>query len=285
LGMLAADRHDARTAACLAEVACLTNPTQAARLADPGYRDALAGALAAGIREAGLAPAATLGEVTPDYSQAHSFVDAVRMFADWLVRGLRFTIGVGDTRFFPHSAICRIAKVDASGQTRGFGTGFYVGPSKVVTAGHVVSGASGFEIYPGFNGTTQPFGGGSTTHSVRHPSLDIGVITGAPAAPNGAYFAMEELVMSPGTGIIVCGYAADEQDPTRQHLDADTIRVVQNGTFTYGLQTRHGTSGSPVFYADQQSVRVVGVHTDAFDAHTNLGHRLTNDVIAWINSV
>jgi N-acetylmuramoyl-L-alanine amidase len=50
LGVLLPGQHDARTAACLAEVAFLTNPAQACRLTDEGYKQRIAEAIAAAVR-------------------------------------------------------------------------------------------------------------------------------------------------------------------------------------------------------------------------------------------
>jgi len=50
LGVLVPSRHDAGTAACLAEVAFLTNPREASRLEDPEYLGHIADALAEAVR-------------------------------------------------------------------------------------------------------------------------------------------------------------------------------------------------------------------------------------------
>jgi V8-like Glu-specific endopeptidase len=244
------------------------------------------------------------GEIAPDYSQVHSTLDALRMFWDWLRRQLSFRIGVSDTSFFPHSAIAKLRLLDGQGRLLGEGSGFYVGRNKLVTAGHCLvnddgSRVRGVEVIPGLHGKKEPFGGGSVGIGGLHPhakynpapahydpSFDIGVIIGAPDAPHGAFFEMEELRMSPQTGIITCGYAAVGVDPLVQHMDVDTIRDVPNGTFTYAAQVREGSSGGPVFYAlDEQTIRVVGLNVTAFDAHQNQGLRLTDPMIAWINSI
>ena len=50
-GVLLPDRHHGKTAACLAEIAFLTNPSQAKQLADEAYKQKIAEALAAAIIE------------------------------------------------------------------------------------------------------------------------------------------------------------------------------------------------------------------------------------------
>jgi N-acetylmuramoyl-L-alanine amidase len=59
LGVLLPARHDPETGACLVEVAFLTNPAEAERLAGEAYRDELAAAIADGV--AALLPAANGG--------------------------------------------------------------------------------------------------------------------------------------------------------------------------------------------------------------------------------
>lgn len=111
------------------------------------------------------------------------------------------------------------------------------------------------------------------------------MIAGAPDAPNGQFFQMEELRMSPNTGIITCGYAAVGVDPTLQHLDVDTIRELQNGTFTYAAQVRQGSSGGPIFYSlNETTIHAVGLNVTTYDAYQNRGLRLTDALIQWIES-
>jgi N-acetylmuramoyl-L-alanine amidase/cell wall-associated NlpC family hydrolase len=56
-GVIQADRHDPRTAACLVEAAFLTNPAEARRLEEPAYRQQIAEAIAQGVRDAVAVPA------------------------------------------------------------------------------------------------------------------------------------------------------------------------------------------------------------------------------------
>jgi len=79
-GVLLPDRHDPGTAACLAEIAFLTNPAQAKHLTDDRYKQQIAEALAAAIIEQLKADAAAT-------SRAHDWSDALGgtpATADWL---------------------------------------------------------------------------------------------------------------------------------------------------------------------------------------------------------
>ncbi|MDX1416228.1 MAG: hypothetical protein R3293_18670 [Candidatus Promineifilaceae bacterium] len=243
------------------------------------------------------------GHLPPNYEGVSSWSDAVIRLRDWLVRGLRFSGGVPDTSFFPYSAICKIYATDNQGNILGEGSGFYVGPRKIVTAAHVLWGSSfnpsGIQVIPGLNGTFEPIGGLSlpssswVIHSGYNPAhydanSDIAVITGAQQPPNGDYFRMEELMMSPQTGIIAGGYAADgaDVDPRQQNIDVDNIRQLLNGTFTYGAQVRRGSSGGPVYYVfDDMTASVVGLNVTTYSDTENRGLRLTEPMINWINSI
>lgn len=241
------------------------------------------------------------GAIVPDYSQAASTAQAIGMFFEWLQAELKFRIGVPSTAFFPHSAICKLRLLGANGDLIGEGSGFYIGHHRLLTAGHCLVNDDGsrvhaVEVIPGMHGNSEPFGGATVALSALKPhprynpaaydpSFDIGVITAAPDAPHGEFFEMEELRMSPNTGIITCGYAAVGVDPRVQHMDVDTIRELHNGTFTYAAQVRQGSSGGPVFYAlDSSHIRVVGLNVTTYDAQQNRGLRLTDELITWINS-
>jgi N-acetylmuramoyl-L-alanine amidase/uncharacterized protein YycO len=86
-GVIRPDRHDARTAACLVEAAFLTNPAEARKLEDPGYRQRIAEAIAEGVRDSVLAPVrahamAGSAVATRPAAQAQGVV------TDWFIRSI-----------------------------------------------------------------------------------------------------------------------------------------------------------------------------------------------------
>jgi hypothetical protein len=235
------------------------------------------------------------------------------MQLDFQNRYNQWMAGVQDTSFFPHSAICKIRR-DDDGRS---GTGFYIGPNHVLTAAHVVEGTNSLTIIPGKNGGADlsgPFGNYRVWSSnwTIHPSrtlanhdFDLAVITVPDPPPAGYYFGiLEELRQSLPSSIIVCGYSSTSTqhpdvtaaiDRNRQHLDGDQIRLVENETFQYNLQTLGGASGGPVYYAwardDEErqvcvvELHLVGVHVSSFSSTLNSGCRLTDAKIRWIRSV
>src|SRR5438046_193579 len=160
LGVLLPARLASDTSACLAEVAYMTNPDQANRLAGGAYRQQLADALATAITTRlkqptplaiahGLGPlgvprvfsstyARTAAVVEPevDYA-ATSLEEANRIWQDWLSRYGEWRKGVPDSALtnFPHAAICQLRLYDAGGNLA-YGTGFYIGSEVLLTCGH-----------------------------------------------------------------------------------------------------------------------------------------------------
>lgn len=216
----------------------------------------------------------------------------------------RFRAGVPMTTIFPFSAVCQLRmQMSGTGSSWFHGTGFYIGPNRILTAGHNIFGEDGFAtrmiVTPGRNGSERPFGSFEVQPAamVAHPSwrrrpksaaFDLAVLKVRTGPPNGEFFELEELRFTPKSGIAVCGYAADRAagvDPDQQNLDYDTIRDLDAESFTYSLNTTGGTSGSPVFYVTHGAIRAVGVHSRTHDRHTNRGCRLTDAKVAWIRAV
>jgi len=187
LGVLLPQRHASGTAACLAEISFLTNPAQAARLADAAYKQQIAQALASAVLDRVLVPAmagapagAVSGPATqswfdsprvfsatyarsaaivrPDIDyRATSLLEAFRIWADWLERYVEWTLGVPDANLahFPHAAICQLRLFDGSGSLA-YGTGFYIGPETLLTCGHNFMDSDGWrtarvEVQPAFS--------------------------------------------------------------------------------------------------------------------------------------
>jgi V8-like Glu-specific endopeptidase/N-acetyl-anhydromuramyl-L-alanine amidase AmpD len=239
------------------------------------------------------------GLAVVDMAYAPSDPDAAAAaLADFSRRQQSWRAGVPDTSFFPHSAICHFELPDGSP----WGTGFYVGRDLIATAAHVLAGQTQLRARAGRNGSANlgEFSVSSSSWAI-HPSyadasrdFDIGVIRTSTPPPNGQFFALEELDMSPAAPIVVCGYAAEGVDPTVQHLDADRVRELSETgeVMRYNLQTTGGTSGSPVFYMhgyeDEQrqmsigDLRVVAVHVASASSTLNQACRLTRSKIAWL---
>lgn len=218
--------------------------------------------------------------------------------------------GVPNTTIFPHSAICLLEMKDGSGGLAR-GTGFYIGPNRILTCGHNLYGQASVDIIPGKNGQgggTEPFGRCTVTsgswripasYGGSNPAFDLAVIDNVPiAAPGNRWFdVLEELNQSRPEGVVVCGYSSRSTkvpeltaaiDGFKQHLHAGYIAALGPGdsTFDYPILSLKRASGSPVYYISDkdgtQKAYIVGVHTGSATEDLNRGCRLTNAKIDWI---
>ncbi|MDP5217007.1 trypsin-like peptidase domain-containing protein [Ruegeria sp. 2205SS24-7] len=262
-----------------------------------------------------------------DYARARPFAavnpiidatnpwDAIRQIASFAARHQNFRVGVQNTSYFPFTAICKLVMTRPSG-TYG-GTGFYIAPDLILTAGHNLFGnapgtstleeATSVSIRPGqqsnsniphrFSVRTQDW----TIHPTWRSSgasdrtHDMAVIRVTQGPPNGEHFHLINYSPSPEAPIAVCGYGGQDVASDRQHLDIDRVRRLTGGgeIVEYNLQTRKGNSGSPVFAHFNndssggdlpEAIPVMGVHVArglSGDSHHNRGVLLTPDKIDW----
>jgi V8-like Glu-specific endopeptidase/uncharacterized protein YycO len=242
------------------------------------------------------------------FYRSNNTTQALRDQSGFLAGSVAWFVGVEDTTAFPHSAICQVRTADTDEE---IGSAFYIGPNLLLTAAHVVSGSSSLTFVPGKNGaSSEPFGRFTVASSQwrSHESytganhnFDFAIIKTPNAAPHGQYFSLEELRQSTVEGVVVCGYSMESRgrdlihrlinrtiDTNKQHLHGGHIRVLQDETFEYDIQTLMGASGSPVYQVlgsgDQLYVSCVGIHVGGASDDTNLGCRITDAKIAWITS-
>jgi N-acetylmuramoyl-L-alanine amidase/V8-like Glu-specific endopeptidase len=320
LGQLASDRHDPNTAACLVEVASLAPAERAALLADPAYRDRIADALAAAIRESlvprpmatpqwvGARYARSAAVVTPDIDySATSLADAAAIWVSWLGSYAQWAIGVPDAvlRNFPHAAICQLKLYNAAGELA-YGTGFYIGDEVLLTCGHNFLDSDGWtttrvEVQPAYSprasilpSQTFTLDGSTIVHPRWRASFDAThdlAVLRVPGLPATAgVFRLANVSLAPDAGVVVCGYGKTDGTPFEeqgQRMDGAHASEADFDMVYYPIQTIGGHSGSPVFHESM----VIGVHTgprirsNAIDAHQNRGVLLNPDKEDWIVSM
>lgn len=216
-------------------------------------------------------------------------------------------VGVPNTRIFPHSAICQLNMVDAAGNGYG-GTGFYIGPNRILTCAHNLHGMTSVTIIPGKNSSDEPFGrctlnASSWRVSNRYPTdgsdYDLAVIDSVPiAAPGGRWFGFLNQTPSDRLPIVVCGYSAQSDavpeltqaiDGDMQHLHGGYVAQQSNlEVMEYPILTLHGASGSPVYHIRGSGAElralVCGVHVSGEPAAHGLNRAcfITPDKINWI---
>lgn len=218
-------------------------------------------------------------------------------------------VGVPNTRIFPHSAICKLRMSAADGKMYA-GTGFYIGPNRILTCAHNLHNKVQVEIIPARNGAgDQPYGKCTVPSSSWRvaPSYtgsgnwanDLAVIDDVPiAAPNGQWFGFLNATPSDQLPVVVCGYAKGSpavpeltkiMDGDKQHLHGGYVHGQSDlEVIEYPLLTLKGASGSPVYTLSRASGQlealVCAVHVTGEPAAQGLnrGCFLTPTKLDWI---
>ena len=219
-------------------------------------------------------------------------------------------VGVDNTTTFPHSAICLLEMKDAAGNVTSRGTGFYIGPNRILTCAHNLHGEDNVDIVPGNNGRGhEPFGRCNATSSswrvapryIESPTYDndLAVIENvAIAAPNGRYFGFLNATPSDQMPLVVCGYSSRSEavpeltaamDGFKQHLHGGYARqMVTHETIDYPILTLKRASGSPVYTLRDSGngleALICAVHVSGVRANqgVNTGCFITPAKLDWI---
>lgn len=204
------------------------------------------------------------------------------------------------TNIVPWKRICHLRIRAANGQYF-LGTGFFIGPRTIATAGHCVylrdngGWASQIQVTPGRNGSSQPFGSVSATsfRSVRGWVIgrkricDYGVIM-LPSdfrQPGiGAFgFAAHTDAMIRGSRLNLAGYPGDKAAGTMWY-HGRAAKSISSNVITYDVDTGGGQSGSPVWQLRAGTRTVVGIHTNGSpggNSATRITQPVFNNLMAW----
>jgi V8-like Glu-specific endopeptidase len=189
-------------------------------------------------------------------------------------------VGVESTDAFPHSAICHISMVDPAGDTY-TGTGFYIGPNRILTCAHNLHNMVSATVTPARNGAgSAPYGQFHLSPSQWRVAPrytgdgdwdnDLAVIDNTEiAAPQGAFFRFLQATPGGTLPLAVCGYSAGSRlvrdlnpliDRNKQHLHGGHAQGQATfDTIDYDILAIAGASGSPVY-----TVRDEGSGLEAF---------------------
>lgn len=185
---------------------------------------------------------------------------------------------------------------------RARGTGWFISPGTVMTAGHCVYSqrnggwATNVEVIPGMNGRQRPFG---TAQSDRFRSVkgwindrkathDYGAIILPESQHLGArtgWFGFSRLSDRALKNLLAnnSGYPGDKSFGT-QWYNAGRITKVEKRQLHYMLDTAGGQSGSPTWrYSSRTGKRLaIGIH--AYGGASNKSTRITKSVFANMKS-
>ena len=220
------------------------------------------------------------------------------------VHGVDNRVRITNTADYPWRAHASLL-ITAADNSQWIGTGWFIGPHTLITAGHVVhiknSGVAGrdgwvkrIQVMPGRNGSSMPFGSVTSTRfrsvsgwtSSGDENFDYGAILLPTELGNttgwfgfGVY-SDADLTASVGN---ISGYPGDQPAGT-QWYDARRIASVNSRKVYYDIDTFGGQSGSAVYRIVNGARYGVAIHAYG-GAVTNSGTRIItavyNNLVAW----
>lgn len=216
-----------------------------------------------------------------------------------IVHGADDRVRVGVTTAYPFRTICQLEITAPNGKSY-IGSGAFIGPRVVLTAGHCVfmhadgGWARQIRVIPGRNGTMAPYGSavGTSFRSVlgwtrdRDGDHDYAVIVlptrlGATVGWMGlANLSFASLL---GLNVNNSGYPGDKPYGT-QWWNANNVLAVTGRRLYYRIDTMGGQSGSPVWRFKDGQRHIVGIHTTGgspFNAATRICDPVFANLVAW----
>ena len=252
------------------------------------------------------AQALSFDDVVPDLTGLRPIGEASYgpMLGPETVHGPDNRIQITNTAAYPWSAHASLL-ITARDGSRWIGTGWFIGPHTLATAGHVVhiknSGVAGrdgwvqsIQVMPGRNGGALPFGS-VTTANLRsvsgwtndgNPEYDYGAIIlptdlGAQTGWFGLGAYTDDTLR--GSTVNISGYPGDKPAGT-QWYHWNRVADVGARKVYYDIDTAGGQSGSAVYRVVDGARYGVAVHAYGGSA-TNSGTRITtpvfNNLVAW----
>jgi V8-like Glu-specific endopeptidase len=185
------------------------------------------------------------------------------------VIGVDERVRVLDTDLAPWRMICALRMRGPTGASA-IGTGWFIGPRTLLTAGHCVHStrffggwASSIEVVPGLNGVgsdelVRPYGEVTSTSfssldlwtEREDPDFDVGCIhLDEPLGDKVGWFGLAVLAPADLEGYLVniSGYPADRGAGSEQYHAANRIVHVGDRRIYYEVDTYGGQSGAPVW--------------------------------------
>ena len=210
-------------------------------------------------------------------------------------------VRVGNTRPYPWRTICHLEIYTRTG-ARGGGTGVFIGPRVVLTAGHCLylhghgGWARSIRVTPGANGRSSPYGSAVGTYFIstkgwvnsRNSNYNYGVIVLPSNQRLGnrvGWMGLANLSDSSLRGLLVnsSGYPGDKPYRT-QWWNANSILATTYRRLYYRIDTFGGQSGSPVWRYRNGQRHIVGIHTTGgsrYNGATRINRPVFNNLVKW----
>jgi glutamyl endopeptidase len=206
------------------------------------------------------------------------------------------------TRTNPWRQICSLRILAATGSVY-VGTGWFIGPRILATAGHCVymrkdgGWAVSIDVVPGRYGGNEPYGRATAVRFAATQGwidtggrdFDYGVIFLADGTLGSRVgnFAVEALPDADLIGITgrISGYPADLDRAAFQYYHERELLTVTQTRIEYDIDTFGGQSGSPIWRQDAAGPAIaVGIHTTGSvtgNSGTRISETVLDNLISW----
>ena len=231
-------------------------------------------------------------------------------FGNEAVIGVDERVRISDTDKLPWRKIAALTLKPKPPFSSSFiGTGWFIGPKTLLTAGHCVFSKSDFggwigsiEVSPGRNGAKFPYGTVTATRFSAtqvwqdhpDPDYDIGCIhLDQPLGDTVGYFKIASLTDKDLEGALlnISGYPGDRGDGKEQYFHANRVLRTSARRVFYDIDTYGGQSGSPVWHQAAPGAEpvAIGIHAygvggtpGSWGITANSGPRLIPEMVQMI---
>jgi glutamyl endopeptidase len=200
---------------------------------------------------------------------------------------------IPDTLRQPWQRNCAL-RIRTKTNKRFVGTGWFIGPQTVMTAGHCVymhdegGWVQSIEVIPALNGQERPYG---SAFSNKFRAVDgwierqdsdfdyAAIILDTPLGNSTGWFGFAALdnATLQSVDANISGYPADKDSATHQYFHARKITRLSPRKIYYEIDTYGGESGACVFLNTNGKRVAVGIHTTGASAG-NSGTLINQDV-------